>query len=85
MINYFLSGSATLANVPEKDFAFLFPLFSASLSLFSLHSSPHCGPRAGRDMGGMVKVEEWYVLFVFLSGLTHLLLWDLIVLQSLCF
>lgn len=57
MISYCLSGSA-LANAPEKDFASLFPLLPASLSLFSLCSSPHCGPRAGREEGSLAQGEE---------------------------
>lgn len=84
MINYCLPGSA-LSNVPEKDFALLFPLLPASISLFSLCFSPHCGPRAGREEGSLAQGEECAPFGSFFSGLTCLLLWYLLFLTSLCF
>lgn len=50
--------ASAVANVLEKDFAFLFPLLCASFPLFSLHFSPHCYAGGGAEVGGMAQVGE---------------------------
>lgn len=61
MISYCLSGSA-LANVPAKDFGFLFTFF-LPLFLF-LCFSPYCGPGAGREEGSLAQGEEWVCFYL---------------------